>query len=215
MFMGLVEGFANSLTPFFANLEQGMTDALGKIGGFFTGFFKAGGEIISNIAGGISGAIDQIRNVFDRVVYAITHPIETAKNTLKNIVDTIAGIFSGLHIELPHIAMPHFNVYGGEFPWGVGGQGAPPDFSVDWYGSGGFASTPTLSGYGERGLEFYWPGYSPYFDKYASAIAQHMPQGAGGVDIHDCTFNVRQESDIRRVAEELNTLINRQTAGAI
>lgn len=215
MFMGLVEGFANSLTPFFADLEKGMTDALGKIGGFFMGFFKAGGEIISNIAGGISGAIDKITDVIGRVVYAITHPVETAKNTLKHIADTIADIFGNLHIELPHIAMPEFIVDGGQFPWGVGGQGYAPTFDVRWHGSGGFASTPTLNGYGERGLEFYWPGYSPYFDKYASAIAQHMPQGAGGVDIHDCVFNVRQESDIRRVAEELNTLINRQTAGAI
>lgn len=215
MFMGLVEGFANSLTPFFANLEQGMNDALSKIGGFFLGFFRAGGEIAGNIASGVSGALDQIRNVFDKVLYAITHPLETAEGIVRGIADTIANIFSGLHIELPHIAMPHFNVYGGEFPWGVGGQGAPPDFSVDWYGSGGFASTPTLNGYGERGLEMYWPGYAPYFDKYAKGIAEHMPQGAGGVDIHDCTFNVRQESDIRRVAEELNTLINRQTAGAI
>ena len=92
-------------------------------------------------------------------------------------------------------------------------MGYPPDFGVDWYGTGGFANEPTLNGYGERGLEMYWPGYAPYFDKYAKGIAEHMP--ASGVDIHDCTFNVRKESDIRAVAIELNTLINRQTAGGI
>ena len=54
----------------------------------------------------------------------------------------------------------------------------------------------------------------PYFDKYAKGIAEHMP-ARGGVDIHDCTFNVRKEGDIRSVAHELNTLINRQTNGGL
>jgi hypothetical protein len=89
-----------------------------------------------------------------------------------------------------------------------------PQFGVDWYGMGGFADQPTLNGYGERGLEMYWPSYSPYFDKYAKGIAEHMPM-RGGVDIHDCTFNVRKDGDIRAVAHELNTLINRQTNGGL
>lgn len=217
MFGGLVSGLGEKIPELLTELGNGLSRSLGVdgIAGFFDRFKQAGATIVGRIAGGILGAIDGVKNAINDVVYAITHPVEIAKDTLQHIADTIAGIFGGLNIELPHIAMPHFNVYGGEFPWGVGGQGAPPDFSVDWYGSGGFASTPTLNGYGERGLEMYWPGYAPYFDKYAKGIAEHMPQGAGGVDIHDCTFNVRQESDIRRVAEELNTLINRQTAGAI
>jgi len=126
---------------------------------------------------------------------------------------TIQRIFDGLDFSLPDIALPHFNIWGGEFPYGIGGQGSAPEFSVEWYGTGGFADKPTIPGYGDRGLEMYWPGYAPYFDKYAKGIAEHMPTG-GGVVITGNTFNVRKESDIRLVAEELNTLINRQQAGA-
>ena len=214
LFLAIVEGLAVGMMPFFAELEKNMDAGLETIGGFFMGFFKAGGEIIDNIVGGISGALGQVQRIFDDVVYAMTHPLETAQGIIQGIIDTISSIFSGLHLELPQIALPHFNVWGGEFPYGIGGMGSAPTFDIQWYGKGGFANEPTLAGYGERGPELYWPAYDPYFDKYAKGIAKHMPKGTGGVDIHDCTFNVRQESDIRRVAQELNILINRQSVGA-
>lgn len=162
----------------------------------------------------ISSVIQSVQNTFNTIKEAITNPMETAKGIIQDAADTIEGIIGGMNLQLPDIALPHFSVWGGEFPFGVGGQGSLPSFSVDWYGAGGFADKATLTGYGERGLELYWPGYGPYFDKYAKGIAEHMPVG-GGVDIHDCTFNVRSENDIRKVATQLNTLINRQTAGGI
>ena len=36
----------------------------------------------------------------------------------------------------------------------------------------------------------------------------------GGVEVSGNTFVIREEADVRRVAEQLNTLINRQSAGA-
>ena len=180
--------------------------------------------IISTVVGtaieAISGAIDGmerlvgvVSGIFNGIKSAIEDPIGTAKRFIEEAMNTIQGIFDGLDFSLPDIALPHFNIWGGEFPYGIGGQGSAPEFSVDWYGTGGFADKPTIPGYGERGLEFYWPSYAPYFDKYAQGIAEHMPTG-GGVVITGNTFNVRKDSDIRLVAEELNTLINRQQAGA-
>lgn len=171
-------------------------------------------DAIDSAIRAIEPIVDFISDIFDDVKSAIEDPIGTAQDFIEDAMSTIEGIFSGLNLELPDIALPHFNVWGGEFPYGIGGMGYPPEFSIDWYAQGGFADDATLRGYGEKGLELYWPGYSPYFEKYAKGIAEHMPAGAGGVDIHDCTFNVRSESDIRRVAQELNTLINRQQAGA-
>lgn len=213
LFMKVVEGFANGLAPFMEQVNSLIQSGLDEIGSFFSNFLSAGGEIINNIVSGVRGGLDSVRQIFDDVLNAMTHPLETAQGIIENIMSTIEGIFHGLDLSLPDIALPHFWVNGGEFPYGIGGMGYPPDFGVDWYGTGGFANEPTLNGYGERGLEMYWPGYSPYFEKYAQGIAEHMP--ASGVDIHDCTFNIRKESDIRAVAIELNTLINRQTAGGI
>ena len=181
--------------------------------------------VIQQIIEGATQAIDTairaleplanfVSNLFNNIKSFIEDPIGTARDFIEDAMSTIENIINGLDFSLPDISLPHFNVWGGEFPYGIGGMGYPPEFSVDWYAKGGFANEPTLNGYGENGLELYWPGYSPYFEKYAQGIAEHMPN-KGGVDIHDCTFNVRKESDIRAVAIELNTLINRQTAGGI
>lgn len=212
LFMEVVSGFANGLQPFMEQVNSLIQSGLDEIGSFFSNFLSAGGKIIDNIVKGISGGIDTVRKVFDDVVYAITHPLETAQKTIEKIVETIENLFGNMRIEIPKFSLPEINWH-----WeSIGGVLDIPVFDgISWFAKGGFADEATLAGYGERGLELYWPGYSPYFEKYAQGIAEHMPKGAGGVDIHDCTFNVRKDSDIRAVAIELNTLINRQTAGGI
>lgn len=162
---------------------------------------------MSDIVGGVAATFNSIKD-------AITHPIETAKAIIQDVVGTIESIIGGMNLQLPHIALPHFSVWGGEFPFGVGGEGSMPEFSVSWWAHGGIVDGAQLIGAGERGAELIWPSYGPYLDRYADAIASRMG-GNGGVDIHDCTFVVRREDDIRKVAVQLNTLINRQTAGGI
>ena len=49
--------------------------------------------------------------------------------------------------------MPHFRIYGGVLPWGIGGKGTPPSINVDWYAKGGIFDSPSLIGIGERGAE--------------------------------------------------------------
>ena len=194
--------------------ETAAQDAANVITDIWNGIASFFDSIISTILGVIdqlSSIPDTAGSIFDEARNAITQPIDEAAGIISDMVSTIEGVISGCNLQLPSIAMPHFWVSGGEFPYGVGGMGSMPQFGVDWYGMGGFADSATLAGYGERGLEFYWPSYEPYFDKYAQGIAEHMP--TSGVDIHDCTFVVRNDGDIRRVAEQLNTLINRQSAG--
>ncbi len=178
-------------------------------------------SIIENVVTGITTAINTmnaivstVQSIFDSVSNAITHPMETAQGIIEDICTTIQNIIGGMNLQLPNIAMPHFWVYGGQFPWGIGGEGSMPDFGVDWYATGGIVNGAKLIGAGERGAELIWPSYGPYLDRYADAIASRMGS-RGGVDIHDCNLYVRKEVDIRRVAVQLNTLINRQTAGGI
>lgn len=162
----------------------------------------------------ISNVITSVQNTFNTIKDAITNPMETARGIIDDICTTIQNTINSLNLQLPQFAMPHFWVNGGSFPWGIGGEGSPPDFGVDWYAAGGIVNGAQLIGAGERGAELIWPSYGPYLDRYADAISSRMGD-RGGVDIHDCTFYVRKEDDIRRVAVQLNTLINRQTAGVI
>ena len=106
---------------------------------------------------------------------------------------------------MPHINLPHFNIDGGEVPWGIGGKGYPPSISIDWYKKGGFISDPTVLGAdddsvqvgGEAGLEFVWPGYEPYFRRYAAALAEYMPEGGSGPTQ---TFNIYSNDPERTAA---------------
>ena len=196
------------------NVTNGIEVFTSEIWPKISGFVETASEKINEAIEAVRPIVETIQSIFNDVREFIEDPLGKAQEFIEDFASTIEGIMNGLDLSLPDIALPHFNIWGGEFPYGIGGMGYPPDFGVDWYAKGGFANEPTLNGYGERGLEMYWPGYAPYFDKYAKGIAEHMPNN-GGVDIHDCTFNVRKDSDIRAVAIELNTLINRQTAGGI
>lgn len=168
---------------------------------------------ITNIINGMQYVVSVVQGIFNGVKRAIEDPIGTARDFIRGAIDTIKGFFN-FNISWPHIPLPHFSVSGSVNPLDWLSQG-PPSFSIDWWSKGGFADEPTvnMNGYGEKGPELYWPSYDPYFDKYAKGIAEHMP--TNGLDIHDCTFVIREEADVRKVAEQLNTLINRQTAGGI
>ena len=164
---------------------------------------------------GFPGLESMVSSVFSTIESFIKDPIGRARDFVMGIPDQIVGFFSGLGQRITNaigsIYFPSPHVYWDSL--NIGGVVSVPLPTVEWYGRGGFTDDSTLIGVGERGGELVWPAYEPYLSKYADAIAEHMPNK--GVDIHDCTFNVRKESDIRAVAYELNTLINRQTVGGI
>ena len=214
LFMSIVEGLVLGIKPFMNQLESMMNDGIAAIGSFFSDFLNSGAELVMNIASGIGGAVDYVARAIGDVVRAITSPIADAVKTVGKLVDDIIGFFSGLGERITNaigsIHFPQPNIWFEDI--NIGDVLTIPIPHVDWYATGGFVKDATLIGAGERGGELIWPSYGPYLDKYAQAIASHIP-GRGGVDIHDCTFNVRKDDDIRAVAVELNTLVNRQLAG--
>lgn len=189
-----------------------------------TGKLEAAKETAGGIADwigdklGFPGLGDTVRGVFDGIRAAIEDPIGTARDFIGNAIDTIKGLFN-FQIQWPHVPLPHFNVWGSPNPLDWIEQG-PPGFSIEWYGRGGFTNGPTVIGAdddgmqiaGERGTEFVWPSYEPYFTRYANAIASKIDV-SGGVDIHDCTFIVRKDSDIEEIAEALYRKIKRDQGG--
>ena len=148
---------------------------------------NAAAQLVSGIRGKISGIAASVRSTFNQVKEAIMTPINAAKDAVQSAINRISGIISGVRLQLPHIALPHFSVSGGKFPYGIGGKGSMPKFSVSWYARGGYIDQPTLlAGVGERGGEFVWPSYAPYLDRYADALASKM--GGGGVNVY-LTYN--------------------------
>ena len=173
---------------------------------------------IDAVIRGLEPLIEFVTGVFEGVQRAIEDPIQAAKDFIDGIIEDIENAFSWMDIQIPAPSLPEIDVAWHEESYGDGGWISYPEPYVSgwtgWYAKGGMVKGAQLVGVGERGAEMIWPSYEPYLSKYADAIAERMPMGgAGGVDIHDCTFVIRQESDIRAVAVELNTLVNRQLAG--
>ena len=98
---------------------------------------------MTSVFGGIRSTVS---GIFSGIQTAITTPIQTAKNTLANLVSGIKGLFSGLHISLPHINLPHFRISGGTPPYGIAGKGTVPSIGIDWYAQGAVLKKATSFG---------------------------------------------------------------------
>lgn len=102
-------------------------------------------------------------SAWNAIKSAITGPIEAAKNTVGNIIDkikhTVKNIFNGIKPKL-HLSLPKVSVSAGKAPWGIGGKGELPSFSVKWNKLGAVFNRPTIfptdlgfQGVGEAGPE--------------------------------------------------------------
>lgn len=169
---GAVKTVVQTVFPVVANTIKTAVTTAKNVVSTATGAIKRAFDGLKSIAGAV-------RNAFNAVKDAISKPIETAKKLVSDAMGAISRAISGVNLKLPSIALPHFHVSGGSFPWGIGGKGSMPSFSVDWYKSGGIIGDMALIGAGEAGTEFIWPAYDPYMSKYARAIADYMPVNNG------------------------------------
>jgi len=150
------------------------------------------GSIVSAVQSKFQSIVNSATSKFNAVKSAITGPINSAKDAVSGAIDRISSVVRGVNLSLPHINLPHFHVSGGKAPYGIGGKGSLPTFSVEWYARGGYVDQPTLFGAGERGGEFIWPSYAPYLDRYADALAERI--GGGGVNVY-LTYNGSGDAD--------------------
>lgn len=150
----------------------------------------------STVSSVFNGIKSTATSVWNGIKSAITTPIEAAKNTVKSALDRISGFFSGLHLQLPHIKLPHFSISGSL-------SIAPPSvphLSISWYKNGGILTSPTIFGMngsslmagGEAGAEAVLPLKAFYdqlenilvsrldntkMEKYLSVIAANSSKG--------------------------------------
>lgn len=146
---------------------------------------------------------------------AIWTPISEAWENIKGFFTEIGEAISNFKIELPKISLPHFNVSGGKFPWGIAGEGEPPRFSVDWYAKAmnngmildnatifGAAGGKLLGG-GEAGQEAVIGVNS------LERIIQRAVLSGGGSSVTN-NFEIRS-TDPRQAAIEISNILQQQT----
>lgn len=106
-----------------------------NLGKLVATMIKSGLSLIKGVASGITSGIGSaVGSAMDKVKSAITKPIETAKETIRGILDKIKGFFPlSIGKIFSNLKLPHISVSGGSAPFGIGGKGSLPKFSVSWY----------------------------------------------------------------------------------
>lgn len=133
-------------------------------------------KIAKGIAKGLGGgALSLIKGAMTKIQTAMSKPIESARKTIQGIMNRIRKIFP-LHIGriFSGLQLPHISVSAGSPPFGIGGKGKKPSFSVSWHAKGGIFDDASLVGVGEKGREGVIPLEGRYMRPFASAIAEEM-----------------------------------------
>lgn len=158
-----------------------------------------------------------VTDIWDDIKSAISDPIEDAKEAVKTAIDKIKG-FMDFEWSLPSLKMPHISISGDFDLNPLDGDGvSAPKFGIDWYASGGIATGPSVVGVGEAGDEAILPlSNKSKMKPFANAVASMMPAMTGGGEptgagtvITGNTFQIREEADIKKVAQELFKLQKR------
>ena len=130
-------------------------------------------KIKSGISEKITKVKDDVTEAFSIIKEKVTKPIDEAKTSVSSTLDGIKEKFSDIWFgckkivtdavtalknalkfdwSLPKLKLPHISVEGGEAPYGIGGKGQLPHFSIEWYkkayDNAMVLSSPTIFGFG-------------------------------------------------------------------
>jgi TP901 family phage tail tape measure protein len=161
------------------------------------------------VSGAISGAFNGIKSVIDSTMNG-------AKSTVSGALSAISSFFAGLHLQFPHINLPHFSI-SGDFsivPPSV------PSISVSWYRTGAIAMGASVVGIGEAGPEAVVPLSGREMDPYADAVARRLAArgagaGAGGTTVYnigDVTLNMEQLRDLATLEDFVDLVLDAKRA---
>ena len=210
-FVATNEDARTAIVKAFNAIKTGVTNALNAAKATVLNVASA---IVNGVRNKFNSLVGIVQGIFNRVKTAIMTPINAAKSAVQSAISKISSIIRGVKLQLPHINLPHFSVTGGKAPFGIGGKGSLPKFSVSWYARGGYFDQPTLlAGVGEKGGEFVWPSYAPYLDRYADALASRIGGGGGQVvNLYLDGMRVNDDAAIRQDVLNLVSDLSRYNA---
>jgi tape measure domain-containing protein len=144
-------GIFNSLKAMGMNSFTALKNTLLYVAGLiYAGVRSKFTSLLGSAKSSFSSIYSFASSIFSRIKYAMTNPIEAAKNLIKSSIDKIKGFFANMKVKIP---MPHFNVSSATKK--IAGIKVPvPNIDVDWYDKGGVFYGPQVIGVGEKRPEF-------------------------------------------------------------
>lgn len=160
----LMETAKSNVSTKLNNMKSAYSEKGGGIKGIvsatFTGVKDTMNSLMSTANTLTGGKLDSIKSAFssklasakssassalDGIKSAFSSKLESAHSTVNSVLGKIKGAFN-FRWSLPHLNLPHISVRGGVAPFGIGGKGSLPSFSIQWYKSGGIMTNPTVFG---------------------------------------------------------------------
>ena len=198
----------DTITEKLSNIKSAYTNAGGGIKGIVAGAMAGVQGTFSNVMSAVNtltgGKLESIRSAFaskldaakqaatskfEEIKSGISSKLEAAKQTVQNGLNAIKNFFSGCHLSLPKIKLPHFSI-SGSFSLS---PPSIPKIGVEWYKDGGILTGPTifganggsLLGGGEAGKEAVLP-LSELWSNMKSVVAGvvgSQPEASGAADM--------------------------------
>lgn len=137
-----MDAVKSTITNAWNAIKSTVTNAVNNVKSTVTSAFD---NIKSTISNAMNAAKNTVSSIFDSIKNAISDKINAAANVVKSAVDKIKGAFN-FSWSLPPLKLPHISVTGGVAPFGIGGKGSLPKFSIAWYAKGGVMKSPTIFG---------------------------------------------------------------------
>lgn len=195
-------------TEIWNGIKSSLSEVWNGIKSTATETFNAIKTKITEVWNGIKSATTSTWNA---VKQAIEKPINQAKDMVGKAIDKMKSLLN-ITLPFPKIKLPHFKITG-KFSLN---PPQVPHFGVQWYDKGGIFKSPSIIGVGEKRPEFV--GALDDLKKIvaeviAEVINEHEPDSPGQIQIIIKEMNVRNDNDIKKIAEELYRLEKRNNRG--
>lgn len=165
-----------------------------------TSTFNGLKSTITNIWNSIKSATT---SAWNGIKSAIEKPMNAAKDIVKSAIDKIKSILN-VTLSFPKIKLPHFKI-SGKFSLN---PPQVPNFGVQWYDKGGIFNSPSIIGVGEKRPEFVGA-----LDDLKKIVGDVIEEKQGGRNIIIQQMVVRDDTDIKKIAQELYKLEHKNNRG--
>ena len=204
-----IKSVMNTIKNTISNIWSGIKNTISKV---VDSIKSKVSSIWNGIKTATSNAFNNVKStatsVFSKVKTAITKPIETAKDKVKGVVDSIKGFFKNMKLSFPKIKMPHFKITG-KFDIK---KMTVPKLGIEWYAQGGIMTRPTIFGMngdslmagGEAGPEAILP-ISKLEDYIDNAFQRNVAYAGATYNFYLDNATVNDNAKMRSVAKDFIT----------